>query len=242
MRITIPVISAGNRWTARVPRVDVTRCYPNGADGKPEFDEAEFRRQVRCNPRVQIGSEDAGHSAVAFGAILLSSLCDWMDDNSKDGDSLPRYRETMSRIDRRIERGNVTYCRIDVRPCRQQFKGREIVGVRVEITTDGKGVVQSAPFEREFAMMVCDFCETYSARYAERNDPPLVFGPSAMEIAKELHERTVEDERERKLKELNANRWKCERRTATGYCSPCKFDCPCFCGGMCVEAKEVKGK
>lgn len=237
MRITIPIVSAGNRWTAKLPRVDLDACYPIAEDGRPSFCEESLRRQLRDCPHVQFSSGDFGTSAVAFAAVLLSSIGDWMDDNTKDAETLPRVKTTLRRFDSRIGRGQQTYCRIDIRRCRQRFRDSEIYGIKVEIDTNDRGVVQTAAFEREFAMMVMDFCETYSKRYSERGDPPLVFGPSALQIANELHERTVEDERERMIERLNVDRWKCERRTASGHCSPCKFDCPCFSAGLCVDAK-----
>ena len=42
---------------------------------------------------------------------------------------------------------------------------------------------------------------------------------------------------EAELRRINDRRLFCERRTASGHCSPCKFDCPHCKGGKCVEVR-----
>ncbi len=67
-----------------------------------------------------------------------------------------------------------------------------------------------------------------------RGDPPLVFTEETQKLLAELHERKERDEEEKRVKEANIMRHKCER-LVNGYCSPCKFDCPHYRAGKCED-------
>ena len=83
-------------------------------------------------------------------------------------------------------------------------------------------------------MMVADFCRCYSRMFVERGDPPLIFSPETLTLLDELHDRTEREREAERVKEANIMRHKCER-LVNGFCSPCKFDCPHFKAGKCVD-------
>ena len=187
MRITLRITSAGDCWSFGVPKIDLARCYPKNADGAEQFDESAFRAQVRDCRTVQIGSDDCG-PVCAFGALLLASVGEWLDDNDRnDG-----HDETVSRaarsIRRRVRRGASATVRVDLSNTTVWHKGRALQTVRVRIRHDDRGVVAER-FERDCALVLADFCGSYSRRFAERGDPPLVFAAETQRLLDELHAR-----------------------------------------------------
>lgn len=236
MVISAKIASAGDRWFPCWPHIDLVKCFPK-IDGREMFDEDEFRRQIKNCDMVQISGDDRG-TPCAFGAILISSVCDWLDDNDKSDAFGNEGRRIKARIDRRLDRGKVTYCRIVITGAVREWKGELVKVAKVKITTDDKGVVEVQKFEREFAMLIADFVRCYSIRYVERGDPPILLSKETVEIMNELHERTLEDEKAERLRKLNGERLFCKNHV-NGFCSPVKLGCPCLKDGRCVECKEL---
>lgn len=226
MRITLRITSAGDCWSFGVPKIDIARCYPKDADGVEQFDEAEFRAQVRDCRAVQIGSDDRG-PVCAFGALLLASVGEWLTDNDKNagGDKAKAAR----RIAARERRGASASVRIDLRNVAVTHKGRAVRTVAVRIRNDDFGVVAAERFDWDCALIVADFCATYSRRFVERGDPPLCFEPRTLLLVEELRRR-------REREEAEERRLSCERN-AGGFCSPIKPDCPNYRNGKCVPQK-----
>lgn len=226
MRITLRITSAGDCWSFGVPKIDLARCYPKDADGVEQFDEAEFRAQVRDCRAVQIGSDDRG-PVCAFGALLLASVGEWLTDNDKNagGDKAKAAR----RIAARERRGASASVRIDLRNVAVRHKGRDVLTAAVRIRNDDNGVVAAERFDRDCAMIIADFCNQYSSRFVAKGDPPLLFADETANLVKELHARRERDEAE-------ARRLSCERQRG-GFCSPIRPDCPHYRNGKCVPQK-----
>lgn len=226
MRITLRITSAGDCWSFSLPKVALARCYPKNADGAEQFDEAEFRREVRDCRAVQIGSDDRG-PVCAFAALLLASVSEWLADNDRnaDGDKAKAAR----RIAARERRGESASVRIDLRNVAVRHKGRAVLTVAVRIRNDDHGVVAAERFDRDCAMIVADFCNQYSSRFVSKGDPPLLFADETANLVKDLHAR-------RERKEAEERRLSCERN-AGGFCSPIMPGCPHYRNGKCVPQK-----
>lgn len=224
MRITLKVSSSGDCWTVSVPKVRLSECYRGD-----EFDEAAFRRQVRDYPSVQIGSEDRG-PVCAFASLLLSALGEWLDDNDKNADGAKE--KAAKRIKSRMKRDLFAYARINLQNATVEHKGKLVRTVIVGVEYDDNDVPMTENFARDCASIVLDFCQSYSRRFTERDDPPLLFrqSPTMDELFAELKVR----KEQRLRKESNENRLTCERHRS-GFCSPSKFDCPHYKDGKCIE-------
>lgn len=226
MRITLRITSAGDCWSFSLPKIDLARCYPKSESGAEQFDEAEFRHEVRDCRSVQIGSDDRG-PVCAFAALLIASVSEWLSDNDRNagGDRAKAAR----RIAARERRGASASVRIDLRNVAVRHKGRDVRTVAVRIRNDDNGVVAAERFDRDCAMIVADFCATYSRKFVERGDPPLLFADETANLVKELHAR-------REREEAEERRLSCERN-AGGFCSPIRPDCPHYRNGKCVPKK-----
>ena len=235
MRITLRITSAGDCWSFGVPKIDLARCYPKNADGAEQFDEAAFRAQVRDCRTVQIGSDDR-RPVCAFGALLLASVGEWLDDNDRNagGDKAKAAR----RIAARERRGASASVQIDLRNTRVSHKGRDVRTVCVRIRYRDNGVVAAERFDRDCALIVADFCATYSRKFVERGDPPLFFEQQTLGLLEELHARRIREDEAERIEISNQRSLSCERQRG-GFCSPAKFDCPHYKDGRCVSlAKE----
>lgn len=244
MKIMFHIASSGDCWAPKVPKIDIVRCYPKGADGKEAFDEAAFRAQVKDCRAVQLASDDRG-AVCAFAAILLSSLDAWVEDCDRNDGSNAAVSRAARTIRHRVHRGAVASVRLDLSNAAVLHKGRTFRTVRVRIRHTDNGTVAAERFDRDFALALADFCQCYSRRYVERGDPPLVFHPDAEALLAELRARTERSRRRDEVRAANLARFKCERHL-NGFCSPCKFDCPHYARGKCVdiagdeEPKEAK--
>ena len=228
MRITLRITSAGNCWSFSVPKIDLVRCYPKDADGAEQFDEPAFRAQVRDCRTVQIGSDDRG-PVCAFAALLLATVGEWLDDNDRnDG-----HDETVSRaarsIRRRVRRGASASVRVDLSNTTVWHKGRQMRTVSVRIRHDDFGVVAAERFDRDCALVLADFCATYSRKFVECGDPPLRFDPLTLMLVEEL--------RRRRAREDAAEAARTCERNAVGFCSPIKPECPHYLNGKCIPQK-----
>ena len=187
MKITISVTSSGDCWAPNVPRVDLAACFPRDRSGAERFDEPTFRAQVKDCRAVLFSSEDRG-PVCAFAALLLASFAEWLDDNDRnDGHDEVVSRAARS-IRRRVRRGASATVRVDLSNTTVWHKGRAMQTVRVRIRHDDRGVVAER-FERDCALVLADFCGSYSRRFTERGDPPLVFAAETQRLLDELHGR-----------------------------------------------------
>ena len=236
MKISIFVASSGDCWAPKVPKVDLARCYPKGADGREAFDEAAFRAQVKDCRAVQIASDDRG-AVCAFAALLLSSVDAWMDDNDRNDGTDAAVSRASRAIVRRVRRGAVASVRLDLANAAVLHRGRAFRTVRVRIRHTDNGTVAAERFDRDFALVVADFCQSYSRKFVERGDPPLVFHPDTEALLAELRARTERNRRREEVRAANLARFRCERHL-NGFCSPCRFDCPHYARGKCVEIAE----
>jgi len=233
MRITARISSSGDYWHPQWPRIDIRGAYPV-VDGRETFDEPAFRRMIRDCRNVQFGSDDWG-APVAFAALLIQTVNDWMDDNERGKDD--KSRRIDSRLNRRLDCCSVSFCRIDLTAVRHVLADGAIVRTpKVRIVTDDGGVVQKEHYERDFAMLLADVCREYSKKFVARGDAPVVFASETERLLDELHERTVADD----VRKANENRLLCDRYR-NGQCSPCKFDCPHYESGRCVAVSALPG-
>jgi len=243
MRISVRVVSNQDCWYPRFPKIDLDSCYPQTHDENERFHEDDFRRQVRDCPFVTIASDDEG-APLAFGAILIASVNDWLNDQDKDVKGDPKKDKIRERLNRKLERGTFSFVRIDITGVRVEWNKKTVRGVKVRITTDDRDVVQRRAFEREFAMVVADFCRCYSNLYVSRGDPALVFAPETQQLIDDLHNLTVEIEEKERVRKSNEERFICPHYR-NGYCTsdadgnPPRFDCEHYCKGQCIEIERT---
>lgn len=241
MRISIRIASNHDCWHPRFPTIDLGKCYPKGDDGKSHFYEAEFRRQMSAFDYVMISDKDYG-TPLAFAAILIASVNEWMDDVGKEAAGDPKSEKIRSRLNRNLKRGSYSFVRLDITGTNVYWKGTIIRGAKVRITTNDNNVFERCPFEHDFAMILADFCRCYSNQYVERGEPALVFEPETKKLIRELHELTVEKNEEERIRKSNESRFTCKHHRC-GYCTcdadgnPPDFNCEHNCNGRCVEIK-----
>lgn len=234
MRVTLKIASAGSHWSFSLPKVDLARCYPKDEDGEERFDEAEFRRQVKDHKAVQFSSEDRG-PVCAFAAMLLSSLGEWLGENGMDK-SVERDKAVKS-ISRRSRRDAFMFVRVDLRNGIVEHEGKLKRTVAVDIQYSDNGVVASDRYDHKCALLVAEFCSTFSKRFVENGDPPLVMKKTI--AMNDLISELRACKRKRETEEANKSRLWCERHKL-GFCSPIKPACPHYCKGKCIDIKETK--
>lgn len=186
MRITIRITSAADKWSVECPRVDYAKCWPK--DGS--FDEAEFRREVRGQERVQIGGRD-DQSCLRFSTLLLDLLGDWIDRNAY-GDGDPSVRREAGTMRARAKRGSFAFVRIDVDGAHVAFKGRVVPTVAVRVTHKESDVPTGGAFDRECAMYVAKAAKLYHDRYVAHGLPGLVLSDETLALAAEADAATNE--------------------------------------------------
>lgn len=193
MKVMIRVTTSGDCWAPEVPHVDLAACFPHGPDGEERFDEAAFRAQVKDCRAVQFASDDRG-PVCAFAALLLASFGEWMADNDRNDGSSSAVSRAARTIRQRVRRGASASVRVDLANAAAGWKGRRFRTVRVRIRPDDRGVVAAERFDLDCALVLADFCRSYSRRFVERGDPPLIFAPETESLLAELHARTEKRE------------------------------------------------
>lgn len=192
MKVMIRVTTSGDCWAPEVPHVDLAACFPHGPDGEERFDEAAFRAQVKDCRAVQFASDDRG-PVCAFAALLLASFGEWMADNDRNDGSSSAVSRAARTIRQRVRRGASASVRVDLANAAAGWKGRRFRTVRVRIRPDDRGVVAAERFDLDCALVLADFCRSYSRRFVERGDPPLIFAPETESLLAELKSRTKEE-------------------------------------------------
>ena len=179
MRITIPIYSWSDCWFPKIPNIDLEACFPDGKN----LDEVEFRKQVKDNNRILMSSDD-NYSTCAFTAILFDSVKDLIDDTKIDN-SKEKYAPVLKRISKRVEDSKSSFVRIDITTSRV---GTNTV-LKVNITYKNNwGVIQTDRYDKQFALMLADFCKCYDEKYVKEGYPPMVFTDNVKELFKELKE------------------------------------------------------
>ncbi len=231
MRITIPVAISGECWAPTVPEINLAVCFPTNAQGEEEFDASAFRSEIRNCERIQIASDDSD-SVLAFAAMLLSAVNDWVKANDRNDGSRKMCRVS-TRLAKHNENGRVNPVRITLTNAITPFNGRTFMTVRVKITHDAKSAI-GYPFERDFALFLADMCKGFSRRFEEHDSPPLVFTPETQALIEETHERTLISKTEQ------SNEWRllCSHHR-NGYCAPLCTDCPHYHNGRCEIVRHV---
>ena len=205
MRITLRIVAAGKCWSIiGLPSVDLKRCYPVGANGE-RFDESAFRAAVRNHHNIQFADGDGG-CVCAFAALLLSSLGEWYDDMDKNDGTSESVTRGARTIARRYRRGVGCRVRIDLKPIRYQPAAalQPVWTVEVRIRTideDCWDAPSSDRFDRYCAMIVADFCQSYSRKFVERGNAPLVFASETAALLAELKARREEEHKENQAKQ-----------------------------------------
>ena len=242
MRISIRIVSNHDCWHPRFPTVDLAKCFRKDASGKPHFYESEFIRQISAFDYVMLSDKDSG-TPMAFAAILIASVNDWLEDSGKEVDADPKVAKISSRLKRNLKRGSYSFVRLDITGVRVFWKGKTVRGAKVRITTNDNDVFESHPFEHDFAMILADFCRCYSNLYVSRGEPALVFSPETQALIKELHDLTVEKDEADRIRKSNESRFTCKNHRC-GYCTsdaegnPPDFNCEYYRNGKCVEVKS----
>lgn len=219
MRISIRIASNQDCWHPRFPTVDLAKCYPKDASGNTHFNESEFIRQISAFDYVMLSDKDSG-TPMAFAAVLIASVNEWLEDNGKDVDADPNVAKISSRLNRNLKRGSYSFVRLDITGVRVVWKGKTVRGAKVRITTNDNDVFERHPFEHDFAMILADFCRCYSNLYVSRGEPAIVFAPETQALLNDLHELTTEKNeadrdrtRQRKPQRI---RWQEQRWTGNG--------------------------
>ncbi len=234
MRITVRIAQAEGKWWPNFPRIDAAACFPK-VDGVECFDEGIFRRQAASQPAIQIAGGEEG-TPLAFAAILIDAVDAWLDDE-KTEDTGPKITRIKKAMQRRLAKGRTSAVRVDITGFVDVINGKTVRRLKIRIRWDMMDAI-GENFAEGFAMILADFCRTFSQRYEAKGDPPFVFTPETEGLLAKLHAITVERTDREKLAELNAGRFTCPYYH-TGFCAPCQFKCPHYNHGRCVELFEL---
>ena len=226
MRLTFYVYSAGARWGVDVPRIDFDRCWPD--NGRGGFDEAEFRHQIRNQPCVQLGRRDT-EDCYRFATLVIHGFKTWMDDATCDM-SKPENCRAFHTMTSRKKRGRVGYVRLDITPATTTIGKTTYRTPCVRIRHDDGGVVAGKRFDVICALKVTDVVRQLNERFKAGGEAGVIYSPETADLLAALHENTLRNRTHRS----NERRLLCSRYR-DGYCAPCKFDCPHFKDGCCIE-------
>jgi len=248
MRITIPVSGDGSAWLSHMPEINFEP--ENLLDGRGrlilpkvialfeeanEFHERKFGRQM-----FMTGSGDTFNTYSMTVEFLrqLAAVTHWIENRpgakahvSSDGSPQDR------RLERRMSRDQVAFCRIDVRDVSTGVKF--VVGYGNPL---GKVIGNCENGAREFAIyatrIILNMADEVNAQSREKNaglrvtvegrDPDLIA---------DAQRREEEGRARDKRRAANAARRTCDNRHGA-YCSPSRPDCPCYHNGKCVELDE----
>ena len=234
MRLTFRVTTSGDRWAVAAPTVDFEKVWPKG---KGDFDEAEFRTQVRkFGGQVMIGDKPGETCAMRFASVLLHEFGEWSGVANDNERAIAEggFHRMQSVVNRRAEQGRYGNVRIRIDPITRPFKGKVYHTLRVRVDRDSRDVPNA-----EAATHYCAMVLAYLLRELDRDLQ--AHGQPPCEIADEVLLLAAERDREyyaARAAESNAARGECERNR-NGYCSPCKFDCPHCRNGKCAEVETL---
>ena len=230
MRITAKIATAGVAGLSRFPVPNYTIDECASVDGR--LDPAKTRRALDVE-QVQIGSKD-DNRVLAFTLEYLTqqrSVVEKMAENmNRDGvaasvtDEKGVRTEAATpgdlRCERNMKRDRVAYVRTDVTGCAD--------GIHVKLSVMNPRVVvgNAEPFAREYAVM-CARILVYLREAITTARIVLIEGEGAQGVYADAEAMNRRDD----LAKLRAS---CDR-LHNGSCSPCKFDCPLYMNGKCID-------
>ena len=245
MRITIPVSGDGDAWMSHMPEINFDPESMLDANGKiilskvtdllhqaNKFHEEQFGRQM-----FMIGSGDGFNTYSMTVEFLrqLAAVTHWIE-NRPGSKAHVSSNESMQdrRLERRMSRDQVAFCRIDIRNVSTGVKF--IIGYGNPMN---KVIGNCEGGAREFAIyvtrIILNLAETVNALSRDKNaglrvsvegrDPNLI--PEARRREADGRQRDI-------VRKANEERQTCVRRLGA-YCSPSNPRCRCYRDGRCVE-------
>lgn len=245
MRITIPVSGDGDAWMAHLPEINFEFDRILDADGKLVMSEVvalfrranEFCEASGYRPTFMTSADDGFnvYSMTVEFLRQLAAVTHWIENRpgskahiSSDDSAQDR------RLERRMNRDQVAFCRIDVK--------NVSTGVKIVIgfgNPKAKVIGNCESGARECAVYIArialNMAESVNALSREKNaglrvtvegrDPDLV---------SEAHRREAIGHERDEVRKANEQRMTCVRRLG-GYCSPSDPRCRCYRDGRCVE-------
>ncbi len=233
MRLTFRVTTSGEQWAVYAPHVDFAKVWPDGEN----FDEAEFRREIRAfDDVVMIGGKSGETCAMRFASVLMRQFDQWRGECNNDAKlkETGRWDRIKAQVNRRLNDDRYGNVRVKIDPIVRPFEGKVYHTLRVRVDRDSRDVPNAEAATHYCAMVVSFLVREIDRDLREHGNPPCEIGDEALVYASE-RDREYYGARAR---ESNAMRGECERN-ANGYCSPCKFDCPHYRDGRCVEVETL---
>ena len=229
MRLTMKVAAAGEMYMGRFPHVPVDIVEFKTADGELDLD--RVRAELRnYEDFIQFSSNDNART-IAFTLEFLRQFCSVCNSAAANPESNARVEAEKPidfSLERKMEREKFGYCRIDV-----DIHGGAI-RARVGISNPKDIIGSVLPCCRRFAVD----CARVLLFLQEGLAPTRVELVGRSEIADLFDEAkwaNAKADVRKVVDAANEKRKTCVRRLGE-YCSPSDPNCPCYCGGRCVEA------
>ena len=140
MRLTFRVTTSGDRWAVAAPTIDFEKVWPKG---KGDFDEAEFRREVRAfGGQVMIGDKPGEGCAMRFASVLLHEFGEWSGVANDNERAIAEggFHRMQSVVNRRAEQGRYGNVRVKIDPITMPFKGKVYHTLHLRVDRDGRDV------------------------------------------------------------------------------------------------------
>lgn len=245
MRITIPVSGDGDAWMSHMPEINFNPESMLDANGKiilskvtdllhqaNKFHEEQFGRQM-----FMIGSGDGFNTYSMTVEFLrqLAAVTHWIE-NRPGSKAHVSSNESMQdrRLERRMSRDQVAFCRIDIRNVSTGVKF--IIGYGNPMN---KVIGNCEGGAREFAIyvtrIILNLAETVNALSRDKNAGLRVSVEGRdQNLIPEARRREADGRMRDRRREANAKRTTCANNVG-GFCSPSCPSCPCYHNGKCVE-------
>lgn len=237
MRITVKVGGAGKNGVSRIPYLDIKSINEDlCTDG--HFDPSKFRALVKDIPGIQLASDDCTR-VLAFAAELInqsSRACHRLIAGRRDKEDTMNAHDKSECPDdrhavRNLDKGRCVFVRIDI----GYSYVTETLKLRIDVQNPRNVVGVAENIARDYALIVARVANNMHDQLAESHGGlwrcEMIGGSGFPDIFDEARKIDAD----LALRTKNEERLFCERRTSSGYCSPCKFDCPHCKGGKCVE-------
>lgn len=245
MRITIPVSGDGDAWMSHLPEINFEFDRILDADGKLVLSEVvalfaranEFCQAHGYRPTFMTSSGDGFnvYSMTIEFLRQLAAVTHWIENRpgskahvSADGSAQDR------RLERRMNRDQVAFCRIDVYSVASGVKF--LVGYgnpkKKIIGNCETGAHECAIY---LTRILLNMAESVNALSREKNAGLRVTVEGRdPELVSEAHRREAIGHERDEVRKANEQRMTCVRRLG-GYCSPSDPRCRCYRDGRCVE-------
>ena len=245
MRITIPVSGYGDAWMSHLPEINFEFDKILDANGKLILSEVvalfaranEFCESQGYRPTFMTSSGDGFnvYSMTVEFLRQLAAVTHWIENQpgSKahiSADGSPQDR----RLERRMSRDQVAFCRVDVNNVSSGVKF--VVGYG---NPKNKVIGNCEVGARECAIyltrILLNMAESVNALSREKNAGLRVTVEGRNpELVSEAHRREEIGRQRDIVRRANAERQTCVRRMGE-YCSPSDPRCRCYRVGRCVE-------